>query len=484
MDMNAIKYLKPVAWVVGSIVALMLLVMALSPVAKWVLNHRGQQLIGRTMHAGHVLINPFTGAVEIRDFHCMEPNEETDFVSFERLYVQVNYPRLVARQVDVRHVHLETFTGQVLSRDTSFNFSDIVTRFQSDEVSENADTMSGKWNLMLNDIALSNGHLVYRDVIRGSHWAIEHFNLHVPGLYLGNQQSNAGLHFDLPTGGTIRLTAGYVAARRRFALTVKLEDVATEYLQPIFDSIDLIHGMSARLGGSIHLTGGLDALESLRADVDLGLTGLDLGQMLNLEGIKVRDFHYDVESLTLAGKNISLRGENTFNLRATLSDGGRLTGTYTGNLDPKTGNGHLYAKVTGVQMTRFSPITEALMAYPIQEGTMAFESNTDIRGGQLLSLNRMTMDQLKIGNRKRLTRAPYKNIPLKTGVSLLRSAQGIIVLDLPVQGDLRAPKFDFSKIIGRAFLKVFFGPLMGVRDNRKLISSDEANELQELLGED
>lgn len=483
------KILKITLWPLGIILGLLLLVMALSPVIKYVANHYGERLIGREILVDGVLINPFSGAVTIRDFHLREANGETDFVAFTSLYVQVNYPALMAKKVSVRHLHLADLTAQVLTTDQGFNFSDLIERFapaDTTAVEQEPDTVDipSSWTMALNDMRLSNGHLVYHDLSRNHRWAVENINLHVPGLYFGSQQSNAGLGFDLPTGGNIHLTAGYVMARRRYALTLTLSDVATEYLQPIFDDIELIKAISAKVSGKIHLDGGLDAIEDFRANVDLSLTGLDLGETLNMEGLKVRDFHYTVESLNIAGEGISLRNaNNSITLRAKLSDGGRLNATYTGSLDPKTGNGHLGAKLTGVVMPRFSPITEALMAYPIEDGTMAFESNTDIRAGQLLSLNRLTMDQLKIGNRKRLTRAPYKNIPLKTGVRLLQSAGGIIVLDLPVEGDINSPKFDFKKIIGRVFMKVFFGPLMGVNDNRKLISADELEELEELMGD-
>ena len=59
----------------------------------------------------------------------------------------------------------------------------------------------------------------------------------------------------------------------------------------------------------------------------------------------------------------------------------------------------------------------------------------------------------------------------------------MIILDVPVTGDAKNPKFSFRKVIGRALLKVFFGPLMGVND-RKSVSEDELKEMQELLEEE
>jgi hypothetical protein len=60
----------------------------------------------------------------------------------------------------------------------------------------------------------------------------------------------------------------------------------------------------------------------------------------------------------------------------------------------------------------------------------------------------------------------------------------MILLDVPVSGDARNPKFSFRKVIGRALLKVFFGPLMGLNDRNKSINAAELDEMKELLGED
>ena len=96
--------------------------------------------------------------------------------------------------------------------------------------------------------------------------------------------------------------------------------------------------------------------------------------------------------------------------------------------------------------------------------------------------NKIVIDHPKVGKKERFTKAPYKNIPVRMGFKMLTSAQDMIILDVPVSGDAKNPKFSFRKVIGRALLKVFFGPLMGVND-RKSVSEDELREMQELLDE-
>lgn len=560
------KGLKILCWVAGVPTALLFLVMALSPVATSVINRRGQDILGRDMSVKHVFVNPFFGTIRMRDFHCKEANGLTDFVAFDKLYVQINWLKLAGMTVDLRHIHLTNFSGEVLSGAKSFNFSDIVTRFTpTDSVPK--DTVSSQWTVSLNDIRLINGHLLYHDVVRDNKWSLDNVNLAIPGLYFGPQQSNAGLQFDLPTGGRVTVKAGYVMASRRYALTLQLEDVNTDVALPLVRDYLLVSGLGALINGQLQFNGSLDNVRDVIVSGALSLNGLQVtdddndpvagldeirlvirrgdvahnnylldtlmitgvtghfernekyttfsrlrreqtldtiaaehptpndaaflqwsaryllltGYDLSYEDNSMRkNFEYTVNDIRLSGTNVVSQGRNSLRLVAHAADDVSLTATYTGGTNLKQGQHTLDCKLTGVNISDFSPYTEHFFGYPLLNGTLALQSNSVITNGRLNSQNKITVNEPEVGKRKRLTKAQYKNVPLKLGVELLTSAQNIMVLEVPVTGDIASPKFRFDKVVGRAVAKVFFGPLMGVRDNRNLISKDEAAEITEI----
>ena len=107
------KILKIVGWGALIIVLLFALILAVaSPVAKYVVNNYGEQIVGRQLHTESVLINPYWGGVTIKDFECKEVNGETNFISFDKLYVQIAYPQLIAQRVKLRKIQLDGFNGQ------------------------------------------------------------------------------------------------------------------------------------------------------------------------------------------------------------------------------------------------------------------------------------------------------------------------------------------------------------------------------------
>ena len=143
------KVWKICLWtLVGIALFLVLILVVASPVARYVVNNKGEDIVGRKLHADLIVINPFTGGLTINGFECKEQNGLTNFVSFDQLYVQIAYPKLVAKNVHLRAIHLEGFKGQVLKDSTGLNFTDIIERFSSnDSIEQPKDTTPSNWTV-------------------------------------------------------------------------------------------------------------------------------------------------------------------------------------------------------------------------------------------------------------------------------------------------------------------------------------------------
>ena len=574
---------KICGWGALVIVLLFALILAVaSPVAKYVVNNYGESLIGRKMHVDRVIVNPYWGGVTISGFQCKEPNGETDFVSFDRLYVRIAYPQLIAKHVKLRAIHLDGFNGQVLRSNERMNFSDIIERFATkDTIAEEqpTDTAKSGWTVALDDIRINNSSIRYRDLVNDKQWKLEDISLRVPGLYFDNTQTNAGLEFALPTGGRVGIVAGYRMQSNRYAIRLNLYDVHTDVALPLVQDYLNISGLGALLNGSIRVDGSLDNITHIQLNGNVAMAGLSLRDMhddqvaamdevrivldrgdlsnktfildtLVITGItgdyevhdtwntlsrllkqpdkkevedslvtetpdsisqqpmpaskpvplvwmakKVRitghdltyhdysmkrDWEYAIKTLELNGSNIATNGRNSVKLKATLTSDAQLNADFTGGLDFANQDTRLNMNLKGVKLEDFSPLCQNYTGYPLDGGDLSLESHIDVLSGKMKGTNQIIIDHPRVGKKERFSKAKYRNIPVRTGFSILTSAQDMIVLDVPVTGDARNPKFNFRKVIGRALLKVFFGPLMGVND-RKTISEDELKEMQELL---
>ena len=577
---------KICGWGALAIVLLFALILALSPVATHILNTRGEDIVGRQLHADQVIINPFWGGVTIDGFQCKELNGETDFVSFDRLYVQIAWPQLVAKRVKIRAIHLNGFDGQVLKTNDKLNFSDIIERFAKKDTIQEPDTTPSNWKIFLDDIRISNSNIRYRDVISDKQWKLEDISLHIPALFFDNKQTNAGLEFGLPTGGRVGIIAGYKMQSNRYAVILNLYDVHTDVVLPLVKDYLNVSGLGAKLNGSIHVDGSLDNITNIQMKGGLSMAGLSIRDTHNdqiaamdelrvvinrgdlntntfildslfitgvtgnyevhenwntlsrlmkheeaeevedeedIEGddeeeedkkdkieqpksskpliwmakkVKItghdltyhdysmkNEWEYAIKSLTVDGSNIATNGRNSIKLKAALTSDAQLDLDFTGGLDFANQDTRADLKLKGVNINDFSALCRNYTGYPLEGGDLSVESHLDVVSGKMNGTNRIIIDHPRVGKKEKFSKAKYKNIPVRTGFKILTSAQDMIILDVPVTGDAKNPKFSFRKVIGRALLKVFFGPLMGVND-RKSVSEDELKEMQELLEEE
>ena len=568
-------FLKICGWGALAIVLLFALILGVaSPVAKYIVNNYGMDIVGRQLHADQVIINPYWGGVSIDGFQCKEQNGETDFVSFERLYVQIAYPQLIAKRVKIRAIHLDGFNGQVLKSNDKMNFSDIVERYSRPD-SVPADTTPSTWTVALDDIRINNSSIRYRDVVSHKQWKLEDISLHIPGLFFDNTQTNAGLEFGLPTGGRVGIIAGYRMQSNNYAVRLNLHDVHTDVVLPLVQDYLNISGLGAVLNGSVLVEGSLDninnvqmkghmamagmsirdthndevaAMDELRMVVNkgdlstntfildslsiTGVTGnyevhegwntlsrlLKTSQESRADSVEIpdsrnteaaskplvwmakharvtghdltyhdysmkHDWEYAVKELKVEGTNIATNGRNSVTIEATLTSDAKLKADFTGGLDLASQDTRANMKLTGVQLSDFDALCRNYTGYRLEGGELTLDSHMDVVSGKMKGTNQIVIDHPRVGKKEKFSKAPYKNIPVRTGFKMLTSAQDMIVLDVPVTGDARSPKFNLNKVIGRALLKVFFGPLMGVND-RKAVSEEEMREMRELLGEE
>ena len=563
----------------GALVIVLLFALILgvaSPAAKYVVNNYGEQIVGRQLHADQVIINPYWGGVTISGFQCKEANGETDFISFNRLYVQIAYPQLIAKRVKIRSIHLDGFNGQVLRGSDKLNFSDIIERFASkDTINEQPrDTTPSSWTVALDDIRINNSSIRYRDLVSDKQWKLEDISLRVPGLYFDNTQTNAGLEFALPTGGRVGIIAGYKMQSNRYAVKLNLYDVHSDVALPLVKDYLNVSGLGALLNGSVRVDGSLDNISAIQLNGNLSMSGLSLrnthndeiaamdelhvvlnrGDLstktflldtLTISGItgdyevhdtwntlsrllkqpdqqpeatdsldssksrdlenqskplvwmakRVRitghdityhdysmkhDWSYAIKSLELNGTNVATNGRNSVNLKATLTSDAQLTADFVGGFDLAHQDTRMNLNLKGVKLEDFSALCQNYTGYPLNGGDLSLESHIDVLSGKMNGTNQIIIDHPRVGKKERFSKAKYKNIPVRTGFNILTSAQDMIVLDVPISGDAGSPKFNFRKVVSRALLKVFFGPLMGVND-RKAVSADELKEMQELL---
>jgi hypothetical protein len=99
-------------------------------------------------------------------------------------------------------------------------------------------------------------------------------------------------------------------------------------------------------------------------------------------------------------------------------------------------------------MSNLSPYTVEFAGREIDEGKLDLDLNYRIMEGQLEGQNKVVMSDLVLGDE--VDHPDAASLPLGLAVALLTDANGVIDIDLPVQGDVNDPEFAIGGVIWQA----------------------------------
>nr|WP_320131834.1 DUF748 domain-containing protein [uncultured Holophaga sp.] len=113
----------------------------------------------------------------------------------------------------------------------------------------------------------------------------------------------------------------------------------------------------------------------------------------------------------------------------------------------------LTLSVRNTEMTDGSPYSGKFLGYTIRKGKLELAAHMGIQQRKLDMLSKLTMDQFFLGDKVESPDAMH--LPIKLALAILRDRQGVIKLELPVDGNLDDPDFHYGKIIWRAIVNIF-----------------------------
>ena len=179
-----------------------------------------------------------------------------------------------------------------------------------------------------------------------------------------------------------------------------------------------------------------------------------------------------IDTLTLQGGRIGLADRFIQpNYSATLGDfAGRVTGLssragtvaqldvrgslanhspleISGSVNPLAAAAFADVKATfrDIDLPPFTPYSGKYAGYAIARGALTMEVAYKLQNRKLAAQNRFHVDQFEFGEKVE-SKAATK-LPVKLAVSLLKDRDGVIDLDLPIEGSLDDPKFRIGKVI-------------------------------------
>ncbi|MGH9442427.1 MAG: DUF748 domain-containing protein [Thermoanaerobaculia bacterium] len=103
------------------------------------------------------------------------------------------------------------------------------------------------------------------------------------------------------------------------------------------------------------------------------------------------------------------------------------------------------ASFRSIDLPPFTAYSGKYAGYGIARGTLTMEAHYKLKNRKLAAENRFLVDQFELGEKVESKEAT--KLPVRLAVSLLKDKDGVIDLDLPIEGSLDDPKFRLGKVI-------------------------------------
>jgi hypothetical protein len=188
-------------------------------------------------------------------------------------------------------------------------------------------------------------------------------------------------------------------------------------------------------------------------------------------------FQYEITDINMSSKNFNFNGENNVQLRALLNQMGKLNVVWKGQVT-SLDNHNLTLMLNNLKLSDFSPYSIQFFGYPLENGTLSFNSQNIITNRQLKGINKLEIAEPKAGDKLKDFEPEIKHVPLKLGLYLLTDKENKLKVDLPVSGSLDDPEFSYKRallnVLGGLIVKVCTAPfrLLSAEDEVQYIEYD------------
>ena len=129
-------------------------------------------------------------------------------------------------------------------------------------------------------------------------------------------------------------------------------------------------------------------------------------------------------------------------------------------------------------------IHEKFLSLYGEGGTMYAESNIDFKNGQLTGNTRLVIDNPVIGKREKLTKAKYRDLPVRSTFKSLVDSENRVHINAPLSADMTKKDYSFGKAFTMSLVKETFGHMMKTKGMKDKISAAEREEIEALLKDD
>jgi len=262
----------------GCLIGLVVLVIVfISPIAKYAIEKYDQELLGREITLDFVYLNPFTGYVHLNGVVITEADPDSVFFTADGISVNFAMFKLLNKTYEISTITLDRPFGLITLNKRVLNFQDLIDRFTPKEP---RDTTKAPLQFNILDINIVNGEFLFIEDRVPVNYSVKNVNITSTGKYWDRDTLVADFAFDSGLG------RGHLSG----ATTINLDnlDYRVAVVIDAFE-LDIINQYLQDLTNYGHLQADLDA------DIRAYGNFKDTEDVTASGWLAINDFHFGVK---------------------------------------------------------------------------------------------------------------------------------------------------------------------------------------------
>lgn len=188
-----------------------------------------KELLGRQIDVDGLRLNFFTGNMHLTGFEMYEPDDQTVFVSFDTLNVNIEPYQFVFNKKVVEQFYLQGLYVNIIQQDSTFNFDDLIAFYSTEEELEKPEDETS-FKYLLSNLELKDAHFVYEDRNIDHITDINDFSFFIPQISWDQEEkSNADIKFNFKQEGYLESSLNVNPVDGQYDARIKIYHL---YLNP------------------------------------------------------------------------------------------------------------------------------------------------------------------------------------------------------------------------------------------------------------
>jgi predicted nucleic acid-binding protein len=279
----------------------LLLVLFISPIAKWAIEKYGVEYTGRQVNMDKLHINLLTGNIESEGLKIYEAKSKKIFFECHALSATMQTHKLLLSEYDLTEIKLSQPVLNIIETGNRFNFSDLIDRFTKKSPSEKETNKQIKW--WIEKAQVDGATIVYTNTSPYNSIKIDRCNINIPGISWNNKIYSVLTDFSFASGGDVKGKISFDKNSWIYSLALDINRFDITPFYTYLKDYLKVNSLNGFLSTHLNLTGNMHAASDIAASGNITADNFSIIDNVNDTLTAISKMEINIDSLNTS-KNI------------------------------------------------------------------------------------------------------------------------------------------------------------------------------------